>query len=126
MALRGILRAVRLFRLRQWLVLGALLLVLGMTAYYTVRIVRFTVFSRQHQEAPIRGWMSVRYVARTHHVPVEVLNTAIGLPADSIESTPLRAIARSQNRSFEELQIELTDAVIDYRSRHPQETGGHD
>ena len=116
----------RLFRLRQWLVLGALLLVLGMTAYYTVRIVRFTVFSRQHQEAPIRGWMSVRYVARTHHVPVEVLNTAIGLPADSIESTPLRAIARSQNRSFEELQIELTDAVIDYRSRHPQETGGHD
>lgn len=126
MALRGILRAVRLFRLRQWLVLGALLLVLGMTAYYTVRIVRFTVFSRQHQEAPIRGWMSVRYVARTHHVPVEVLNTAIGLPADSIERTPLRAIARSQNRSFEELQIELTDAVIDYRSRHPQETGGHD
>ena len=116
----------RLFRLRQWLVLGALLLVLGMTVYYTVRIVRFTVFSRQHQEAPIRGWMSVRYVARTHHVPVEVLNTAIGLPADSIESTPLRAIARSQNRSFEELQIELTDAVIDYRSRHPQETGGHD
>ena len=126
MALRGILRAVRLFRLRQWLVLGALLLVLGMTAYYTVRIVRFTVFSRQNQEAPIRGWMSVRYVARTHHVPVEVLNTAIGLPADSIERTPLRAIARSQNRSFEELQIELTDAVIDYRSRHPQETGGHD
>ena len=126
MALRGVLRAVRLFRLRQWLVLGALLLVLGMTAYYTVRIVRFTVFSRQHQEAPIRGWMSVRYVARTQHVPVEILNTAIGLPADSVERTPLRAIARSQNRSFEELQIELTNAIVDYRASQQPATGGKD
>jgi hypothetical protein len=126
MARNAIVRIVRGFRLRQWLVLAALLLVLGMTAFYTVRVVRFMAFTRFGEEVPIRGWMSVKYVAHTHHVPVSVLNESIGLPADSEERTPLREIARSQDRSFEELQTALSNAIVEYRASHPPETGGQD
>ena len=109
---------------KQWIVLVALLFVLGWTTYYTVRIVRFVANTRQQEEGPIRGWMSVKYVAHTHHVPVSVLNEAVGLPADATDRRPLREIARSQNRSLEELQIALSNAIVDFRSSHANETGG--
>lgn len=126
MARGRILKTLKAFRLRQWLVLGALIFVLAMGAYYTFRVVRFAVYSRQSGEAMIRGWMSVRYVANTNRVPVTVLNGAIGLPADAADRRPLREIARSQNRSFEEIQVALANAIADYRASHPPTAGGQD
>lgn len=126
MAQGRLLRTLKAFRLRQWLVLGALVFVLGMGAYYTFRVVRFAVYSRQNENPPIRSWMKVGYVARSQRVPVAVLNAAIGLPAESVDSRPLVEIARSQNRSFEELQAALSVAVVDYRASHPDKTGGND
>lgn len=126
MAQGRLLRTLKAFRLRQWLVLGALIFVLGMGAYYTIRVVRFAAYSRQNEDAPIRGWMKVGNVARSHRVPVTVLNDAIGLPADSNDRRPLVEIAKSQNRSFDELQVALSNAIVDYRASHPEETGGQD
>jgi len=123
---RRILRTLKGFRLRQWLVLGALIFVLGMDAYYTLRVVRFAVYSPRTEDTRIRGWMRVRHIARSSRVPPAVVYRAIGLPADSDDRRPLVEIARSQNRSFEKLEVAITNAIVDYRTSHPQETGGHD
>ena len=124
MARTTFLRTLRAYSLKQWLVLGALILVLGMGAYYTAKVVRFAVYTRRGGDAPIRGWMSVRYIANTHHVPAAALYDAIGLPADSADRRPLMEIAKAQNRSLDEIRVSIENAIVDYRAAHPPENGG--
>ncbi len=53
---------------------------------------------------PIRPWMSVPQVAHANHVPPEILFEALGLPATRPpDLRPIGEIARTQNRSVEEV-----------------------
>jgi hypothetical protein len=56
------------------------------------------------ENEPIRGWMSVPFIAHTHHVPASVLFQAIGvLPREPHDRRSVRQIARDLNRPVPEL-----------------------
>ena len=61
---------------------------------------------------PIREWMSVPFVAHTHHVPASVLFQAIGVqPRQPQDRRSVRHIARDINRHVTELMAQLQRAI---------------
>ena len=61
---------------------------------------------------PIREWMSVPFVAHTHHVPATVLFQAIGVrPREPHDRRSVRHLARDLNRPVSELMAQLQRAI---------------
>ena len=64
------------------------------------------------ENEPIRGWMSVPFIAHTHHVPAAVLFQAIGVhPHEPLDRRSVRRIARDLNRPVSELLAQLQRAI---------------
>jgi len=61
---------------------------------------------------PIRGWMSIPFIAHAHHVPAAVLFRAIGVePRVPHDRRSVRHIARELNRPVPELIAQLQRAI---------------
>lgn len=61
---------------------------------------------------PIREWMSVPFIAHTHHVPASVLFRAIGVrPQEPHDWRSVRHIAHELNRPAPELIAQLQRAI---------------
>jgi len=70
-------------------------------------------------DQPIHGWMSIPFVAHTHHVPPSVLFQAVGVqPRQPRDHRSVRRIARELNRPVPEVIAELQKA-IDQAKRPP-------
>jgi hypothetical protein len=95
------------------------LLVLGFTGLHAVRTIRDAIYWHSHQDEPIHGWMNVGYVAHSYSVPPHVLYKALGLPHRPPDKRPLREIARSQQRSMDQIKAILQDAIIHARPPYP-------
>jgi hypothetical protein len=63
------------------------------------------------QNEPIHGWMSVPFIAHTHHVAPEILYQAIGLPPHQRDRRPLRRIAREAKRPVADLIRDMESAI---------------
>ena len=75
---------------------------------------------RLHVEnEPIRPWMSVPFIAHTHHVPSAVLFHALGLEPQQHDRRPLRVIARQQHRPVEDVARDLERALASAGHTHP-------
>jgi len=70
-------------------------------------------------DEPIHGWMSVPFVAHTHHVPKEVLFDALGVDPRQRDHRPLRVIAREQKRPVETVIHDLQNAITKARGKAP-------
>jgi len=69
---------------------------------------------------PIRPWMSVPFIAHTHHVPVDLLFQAIHVQRQQPrDRRSLRRIAREERRPVEELIRELNLAIAQVRPTAP-------
>lgn len=71
------------------------------------------------ENEPIRGWMSVPFVAHIHHVPPDLLFRAIGLEPVAHDRRPLRTIARAKHRSVGDLIRDLDKALESAGHMHP-------
>lgn len=61
---------------------------------------------------PIRAWMSIPFIAHSHHVPASVLFQAIGIhPQEPHDRRSVRHIARELNRPVPELIAQLQRAI---------------
>jgi len=109
----------RKFDRQQWLVLLAFLLVLSFTGFFAVRTVQRAVYWRHHRDERIRPWMSIGYVARSYRVPPHILYESLGL-TQRPDRRPIRAIARAQNRSVDDVISTLEQAIADARARDLQ------
>ena len=80
------------------------------------------MFRRENQ--PVRSWMSVPFIAHTHHVPAEVLYHAIGADPQPKDHRPLRRLAHEQHRPVEQLVQEVNRALqkngVQLRSEPPE------
>jgi hypothetical protein len=65
--------------------------------------------------SPIRAWMSVPFVAHTHHVPIETLFDAVGVRPNPRDRRSLRRIAREEKRPVEDLIHQLDAAIAKAR-----------
>lgn len=123
---RAIAQTLRNFGWRQWLVVALFVLALGATALHAARTFQRARYWREHRDEPIRGWMTVGYVAHSYRVPPRVLYQALNLPprepGSPRDRRPLREIAREQGRTLEEIAAALQQAVE--RERATQNTRG--
>jgi len=103
---------------RQSVVAVAFLVSLSLAIFFVVRAVRPMIYWHYHQDEPIRGWMTLGYVAHSYHVPPHVLHQALGLP-DQPDRRPLREIAKAQNRSMDEIRNLLLEAILQARRPYP-------
>jgi len=103
---------------KQWLVAAAFLLVLLFTGFFVARTVQRAVYLRHHRDERIRPWMSIGYIARSHRVSPRILSDALGLPPQP-DKRPIREIARSQNRSVDEVIDALEKAISEARVNRP-------
>jgi hypothetical protein len=97
---------------RHWtlvLVLG-FCLAIAVTFFFGYRAGRTARHSRW-QDEPIQSWMSVPFVAHTHHTRAEVLFQAIHVPPNPRDHRPLREIARAERLPIAELIRELRSAI---------------
>ena len=93
------------------LVLGlALLAAVAVLFVFGFRAFRFARHM-SWQDQPIHAWMSVPFIAHTHHVPKEVLYSALGVAPREHDHRPLRAIARQQNRPVNDVIRDLEKAI---------------
>jgi hypothetical protein len=106
------------FARRRFIIGGILVFLLLFTGYFGWHTAERARYWREHKDEPIRAWMTIGYIAHSHHVPPPVLKQALGLPADSHDKRPLAKIAREQNRPVEEL-IKILDETIDERQQKP-------
>ena len=88
-----------------------LALALGVTAFFAVRAYNHACYWHEHADEPIRQWMSVGYLAHSYHVPPPELYKAIGLPPHPPDRRPIGVIARAQNRSSQEVMVDLAKAI---------------
>ena len=114
-----VLQTLRTFSWQQWLVALLFLLVLGFTGLYAVRTTRHAIYWHYHQDEQIHGWMTVGYVAHSYRVPRQILYQSLGLPPQFHDKRPLRNIAKSQNRSMNEIRAILQDAIAHSRLQYP-------
>lgn len=107
---------------RRTLVIGlAFVLAIAGTFVFAYRAGRQARHLRGQNE-PIRPWMSVPFIAHTHHVPASVLFQAIGVePHQPRDRRSVRHIAHDVNRPVPELMSQLQRA-IDAAAQPP---GGH-
>ena len=97
---------------RRTLAVGlAFLLAIAGTIIFATRATRQ---ARQFHKAnePIHEWMSVPFIAHTHHVPASVLFQAIGVrPLEPHDRRSVRHIARELNRPVSQLIAQLQRAI---------------
>jgi hypothetical protein len=105
-----------------WLIV-AFTVVLAAAGLMTLHTVRHAMRMRRATE-PLRPWMSIPYIAHSHHVPHEVLYQAAGLPADRHDHRPLGRIAREQGRPVDELIARLEAAIARSRANKPPGSRG--
>lgn len=114
-----IIRTARTFRWPLWLGLAVFLLLAGFTAFKAVDAARGVISWHVHRDEPIRGWMTVGYVAHSYRVPPHVLYLALDLPHAPPNKRPLRDIAKLQHRSMDQIRAILQNAVVHARPPYP-------
>lgn len=91
--------------------------------YFGFQTVSRTIYWNDpaHQDQPLAGWMTPRYVARSYAIPPDVLGPALYLPKDV---KPLRrsldAIAQDNDVTLDQLQDRIDAAVTTWRRTHPE------
>jgi|SRR5581483_11173487 len=114
-SMNKVLETLKRFRWPQWAVVFAFVFVLGFTTIHAYRVIHRASYWRHHRDEPIRGWMTVGYVAHSYHVQPRVLYQALGLQNHPPDRRPLYQIAKSQNRSMEQVRTILIDAIANAR-----------
>lgn len=97
----------------------ALVLTVGVAFVFGYRVGRHAHRLRWQNE-PIRAWMSIPFIAHTHHVPAAKLYDALGVPANKRDKRSIRHIADDQYRPVNEVIRDVERAI---REVHPGEAG---
>ncbi len=105
--------ATRKNRWLPWLLGVLLVLSLGIAALFTYRAIR--MLPRLHSSEEIRPWMTLPYIAHSHHVPVENLYQALGLPFQPHDRRPLYRIARLLGEPEQTVAARLQQAILEFR-----------
>lgn len=85
-------------------------LAIAATFFFTFRAGHTARHIRGRNE-PVRAWMSVPFVAHSHHVREEPLFRAIHVQPNPRDHRPIRDIARSEDVPVAELIHELDRAI---------------
>lgn len=96
----------------------AFLLACAATLFFSGRFVVQTVYWANHQEEPVRPWMTVGYVARSWGLEPMTLDLAAGLPLPEVKGRPqpLSEIAKDRGVPVEQIIAEVEAAITTLRA----------
>ena len=95
---------------RTLLLACGLILAVALTFVFGIRVGRRVRHIRWENE-PIHAWMSVPFIAHTHHMDPAILYHAIGVVPRPKDHRPLRRLAHEQHRPVEEIIRDLDQAI---------------
>lgn len=120
-------RLLTLWRARPWLT-SAFLLACAVTVFFAGSFAWHTVYWATHQEEPVRGWMTVGYVARSWGLDGREIDRLAGLPLPEVKGRPqtLREIAADRGVPVAEVVAEVEAAVATLRAAEAGQGKGQD
>lgn len=91
----------------------AFIAALAVTAFFALRLVAFSLYwaDPAHQDQPLEGWMTPRYVALSYDLPPGVVREVLELEAVDGERRTLEAIAETSELTVGEIQRRINAAV---------------
>lgn len=94
----------RLWRQRPVALIGFVIAALAVV-FFAVRMLVFTIYwaDPAHRDRPPEGWMTPGMVARTRHLPSEVVAEALGLDSEAPRRMTLAEIAAERGVPLEVL-----------------------
>jgi len=93
---------------------------LCIACYFAFNVISAAVFwnDPRHQDQPLAGWMTPRYVAQSYDLPPEVLGPALFLDlTDPPRRLRLDKIAAANDVTLDRLQQRVSTATAAYRAR---------
>lgn len=89
------------------------------TLTFAARTVVFAVYwsDPAHHEQPLAGWMTPRYIARSWHVPPQVVPQALGLAPAQGHPEPLEKLARDAGIALPEAIARVKAAIAKTQTR---------
>ncbi len=96
-----------------WIVLAVSLAVAGLMTWHTAGHFRRVAESPE----PVRPWMTLHYVARSQHVPADVVYRAAGVAQHLHRHRSLERIARDQGRPVDNLIGDVRTAIASFRGQ---------
>jgi hypothetical protein len=96
--------------LRRILLILAFVVAIAGTFVFGYRAGRHARFIGRQRE-PVRAWMSVPFIAHTHHVDPAILFEAAGIPARPHDRRSLRRIAREEKRPVDDVIRAVESAI---------------
>ena len=95
------------------LLLLAFVLAAAATLMFAVRLVVVTVYfsNPDHQNQPLEGWMTPRYVAYSYGLEADEFEQVLGIDPTVVSRMNLRDILKEQDLTLEQLQARL-DALV--------------
>ena len=77
----------------------------GGDEFFAVRLLIFTIYwsSPAHQNQPLEGWMTPRYVAHSYDIPPELVRDALNLEPGVRKRQTLSEIARNSGLTLQEM-----------------------
>lgn len=85
----------------------------GLRAYRSFLLLRSAYEVGAPAVSSVRGWMTLRYVAGTYHVPERGLIQRLGLPPETDSDTSLRSLAEQEGLSPFEYVQRVQQAIVD-------------
>ena len=112
----------RLWRTRPILTL-AFLIACAVTLFFSGRFVVTAIYWANHQEEPIRPWMTVGYIAKSWNQTPPQIDQAGNLPGPKVKGhpQPLSEIARDRGIPVEQLIAEIEAVVHSLKATEAKE-----
>lgn len=94
----------------------AFITALVVTVFFAARLVTFSLYwvEPAHQEQPVEGWMTPRYVALSYDLPPGVVREALDLEPEGERHT-FEEIVESSSLTLEEIQRRTDEAVRSHK-----------
>jgi hypothetical protein len=94
------------------------------TLFFAVRLVAFWIYWAEpaHHRAPLEGWMTVGFVARSWHLPPEEVLALTGVALDGGRPVTLAALAAANGESLSTFIARLETALADHAAQEDHGT----
>ncbi|MBT8458532.1 MAG: hypothetical protein HKP37_06980 [Boseongicola sp.] len=99
--------------------LGAFVALVCFACYFAFKAIAAAVYwnDPRHQDQPLAGWMTPRYVAQSYEIPPDVLGPALFLdPSQQPRRLRLEDIAAANGVTLDTLQQRVAEATAAFRA----------
>lgn len=88
-----------------------------------LRLIFFSVYWATHRDLPIKAWMPVGYIARSHGVPIDRLKQVTGGNVGDRDRRPISEVAREIGIPEQELIERLEREISAYQQERSSGDG---